>query len=244
MAGLEGPEIKTRASVKAFDRQYQEHGMEVSWAKHPPAVLTERFVAKVLSQTPTPLVYDLGCGEGGKAFYLAKYGIRVMGIDASSTAIRIAQHRSQELDLAGQVSFECRDLVDVKVAEMSTANGVHEYQCINHIAREYHTVIAALVAALLPAGGIFLTNTFCKDTDNFYGVDISKRENGEFIFNYDPNNPLHAGREGVNGMYCYFFKEEELVDLYAADFSVESIIKVPHPSIEGRVQLEGLMRKR
>lgn len=236
--------LKMQASQEAFSRLYLHHGVEVSWAKHPPSTLTNRFIAKVLDRNPNPLVYDLGCGEGGKAFYIARYGIRVFAIDPLEAAIQIANHQVQELDLGDRVHFACRDLLEIKPDEVEKADGIHEYQCINHIARELYPRIVKLIAGLLPEEGVFLTNAFCKDTTNFYGEDISQRENGEFIFKFDPNNAHHLGKEDVDGMYCYFFSEQDLVALYSPYFRIEEMIKVPHPFIDGRFHWEVLMSRK
>lgn len=233
-----------QASISAFDRLYVEHGVEVSWAKHPSSLLTGEFVGQLLASRQHPLVYDLGSGEGGKAFQIAGHGIRVVGFDASKNAVAIAQHQAQELGLNGQVSFDQRDITALAPTLMEQSDGVHDYQCITHIPKEEHRRVAHIVASLLRPGGVFLTNTFSKHTTNFYGEDISQLANGEFVFHFNATNPHHRGREHQDGMYCYFFTEEELVSLYSGDFTIIRMVEVPHPFIEGRLHWEVLMIKK
>ncbi len=235
---------KMEASLEAFGRLYREHGVEVSWAKHDVSTLTGEFIAQVLRRSKNPLVYDLGCGEGGKAFYIARSGIRVIGFDANSVAVEIASRQAQELDLNAQVSFQQMNITELNPEVVSLAQGVHDYQCINHIARDYHPGLVDLIASLLVEGGVFLTNTFSNYTNNFYGEDISNRGNGEFIFQFDPNNPHHRGKKNLDGMYCYFFSEDELIKLYSPQFVIENMRRVPHPYISGRFHWETLMTKK
>lgn len=235
---------KMQASQQAFNRLYSQYGTEVSWAKHPPSVLTDQFIATVRGKSQFPFVYDLGCGGGDKALYMVRQDIRICGIDTAAAAIQMATQQAHNLGLSDRVRFKCRDLLELKAEELEKPDGVHEYQCINHIACELHRRIVNLIADILPKGGVFLTNAFCRDTTNFYGEDFSKRDNGEFVFHYDPNNPHHRGRQSVDGMYCYFFSEGDILALYSPHFRIEEMIKVPHSFIEGRFHWEALMIKR
>lgn len=234
----------TNASIEAFDRSYQQHGIEVSWAKHPPAVLTDKFMAEVLKLSSRPLIYDFGGGEGGKAFYMSKSGARIIVMDASPTAISLGQQNAAALNLEDKIEFQQADLVKLDPLGHLLAEGAHDYQCINHIPYQYHQDIASKISALLKPKGVFLTNSFSRETTNFYGVDISVRSTGEFIFHYDPDNPEHHGKWMIDGMYCYFFEKSEVLELYAPYFYIKNIIPVEHPSIKGRFHWELLGTKK
>lgn len=229
-------EQKMQVSLETFTRLYQMYGVEVSWAKHPPSVLTGRFISAVLERRVNPVIVDLGCGDGSKVFDMVhKYEVTVKGYDASAIAIEIAQRQARELNLNGRVNFVCQDITRLDPHKVEKVDGVHDYQCINHIAREYHNDVVQLIAGILPTGGVFLTNSFCRETTNFYGEDISQRENGELIF---------KGKQGIDGMYCYFFTREEITGLYSPFFDIDSIIRVVHPSIAERFHWEALMRRK
>lgn len=56
-------------------------------------------------------VLDVGCGSGENALYLAARGHRVLGVDASPTAIERARAKAKERDLA--VPFQVADALDL-----------------------------------------------------------------------------------------------------------------------------------
>lgn len=55
-------------------------------------------------------VLDLGCGTGTMAFYLANNGHKVVGIDISKKAIKIAKESAGYLKLKGEARFSCKDI--------------------------------------------------------------------------------------------------------------------------------------
>lgn len=229
----------------AFEELYNTFGVEVSWAKHPPSKRTDAFIAKVLSSVEDPgkqppLVYDLGCGDGGKSFYLAKHGLRVVGFDYIPVVIERARHMALELGLQDRVSFEHADILDLP-HNLEPAVGVHEYQAFSHIPKEGQSRFAEIVSGLLVSGGIFLTNAFNRNTVDFYGENISLLPNGEYTFHYDSSNPKHAGREMMEGFVCYFFTRGEMRRIWSKRFIIEQLEQEPHPSLEGRIHWEGLM---
>ncbi|MHA1232505.1 MAG: class I SAM-dependent methyltransferase [Candidatus Helarchaeota archaeon] len=62
---------------------------------------TIKFYEKQLELSCTnKIVLEYGCGSGSYAFYLAKNGAHVIGIDISSEGIKEAQEKAKELDLS------------------------------------------------------------------------------------------------------------------------------------------------
>lgn len=76
------------------------------WSGHVNAVL-----AAEAQSLPPGTALDVGCGEGGDVLWLAERGWRVVGVDVSSVALERAGVRADEVGLAGQVTFEQRDLL-------------------------------------------------------------------------------------------------------------------------------------
>jgi 2-polyprenyl-3-methyl-5-hydroxy-6-metoxy-1,4-benzoquinol methylase len=214
-------------SIEAFDRLYREKGHGVSWAQHPPSTLTQPFIDRVRGLSSMPLVYDIGPGEGGKSLFIAAQGIRIIGFDSSPSAIELAQSSAAVLGMSDRTSFRLGNIVDLTSDGMERAEGVHDYQCINHIAREFHPRIVSVIGSLLNSGGMFLTNAFNRNTTNFYDIDISQRDNSELLSSDNPS-----------GLYCYFFTEEEIIQTYGAVFDILDLKQVPHPSVSGRVHWE------
>lgn len=243
MTRLGDPERIKASCIATFNMLYLTHGVEVSWVKHPLSTLTDRFLSKLPYGA---FIYDFGCGSGEKVLDIAmrRPDIRATGFDASSEAIRLAIRHAEELNISGQVKFQCRDISDLDPKRLEPADGIHEYQCLTHIVKDLHPFVTNLMSSLLKERGIAIVNAFHKDTANFYGDNISERENGEYIFKYDGDNCHHTGRQDNDGMYCYFFQKEELEDLFSPFFSNLELMPVPHPSIKGRLHWEGLFIKK
>ncbi len=224
---------ETLETLEAFRKLYIEQKHRVSWAQHPLSSLTGKFLDEVSLRNINPLIYDLGCGEGSKTFRLARENFRVVGIDAVLEGIDLAKDAAKILGLDSRISFIYANLLDIDPAQYISADGVHIYQCVTHVARKYHSIVAELVGSLIAPGGKFLTNDFNRNTTNFYDVDISQSETGEF-----------EGTGKISGMRCYFFTEQELIDMYSPYFRVDELIPVKHHSIEGRFHWELLMTRK
>lgn len=237
-------DAKLHSVQHVFAKLYHTFGAEVSWAKHPPSKRTNIFIRRILSsQEESPLVYDLGCGDGAKSFYLVKYGLRVIGFDYVPEAIERARHMALELGLQDRVSFHHANILELP-QNLEPAVGVHEYQAFSHIPKEAQEQFADIVDRLLLPKGVFLTNAFNKKTVDFYGENISLFPNGEYIFHYDSNNPRHAGREMMDGFVCYFFTRGEMKRIWSRRFIIDELKEEPHPLLEGRMHWEGLMTRR
>lgn len=59
-------------------------------------------------------VIDLGCGTGENALHLASLGRRVLGVDASPTALARAQEKAALRGLAGLATFRQADALDLR----------------------------------------------------------------------------------------------------------------------------------
>jgi 2-polyprenyl-3-methyl-5-hydroxy-6-metoxy-1,4-benzoquinol methylase len=85
--------------------------------------LLRPFVAK-------SAILDLGCGSGIFCFKLLRLGaLRVIGIDFSSNAIRIAKERALELGVASKCEFIVGDVrkVDLPRADITVGLGLLDY---------------------------------------------------------------------------------------------------------------------
>ena len=68
-------------------------------------------LAEILEPLPAGRALDLGCGEGGDAFWLASRGWQVTGVDISQTAIERARETARHLSAdSGSVQFIAADL--------------------------------------------------------------------------------------------------------------------------------------
>ena len=74
--------------------------------------LTElRAIARDLQVEPGQTLIDLGCGQGGPGFWVARQtDVALLGIDLSSVGIARASERARELGVADRARFQVADL--------------------------------------------------------------------------------------------------------------------------------------
>ncbi len=101
----DGPQAdRPRWDASFWDERYSS--AESLWSGHVNAVVRD----ETSSLTPGRAL-DVGCGEGGDAFWLAEQGWSVVGVDLSQVAIERAAARAVELGVADRATFEVRDLM-------------------------------------------------------------------------------------------------------------------------------------
>ena len=88
-----------------FDYVWEEVHSEKEWGKYPPEELV-RFILgqyKNLSKSKRKeiKILELGIGQGANAWFLAREGFDIFGIDGSKTAIKKAYNRFEALNLNG-----------------------------------------------------------------------------------------------------------------------------------------------
>ncbi|MBA3331817.1 MAG: class I SAM-dependent methyltransferase [Actinobacteria bacterium] len=83
--------------------------------------LTElRAIAHDLRVGPGQTIIDLGCGQGGPSFWVAREtGAALLGIDLSSVGIARASERAGELGVADHARFQVADLTVTRLPDAS-----------------------------------------------------------------------------------------------------------------------------
>lgn len=75
-------------------------------SQHPDLASPSSFAESCLARIPADgLVFELGCGNGRDALYLAANGFRVAACDQSAEAISHVQDRAREMDLLSNSDF-------------------------------------------------------------------------------------------------------------------------------------------
>jgi SAM-dependent methyltransferase len=92
---------------------------------------------------------DIGCGNGRNAYYLARHGFQVIGVDLSEQAIAWA--REGVAQAAGQVSFECRSIFD-HALQAQGLDFIYDSGCFHHLPPHKREAYARLVAGALRPG--------------------------------------------------------------------------------------------
>src|SRR5215213_6812284 len=83
--------------------------------------LTElRAMARDMRVGAGQTIIDLGCGQGGPRFWVAREtGAALVGIDLSDVGVARASERAQELGLADRTPFQVADITSTGLPEAS-----------------------------------------------------------------------------------------------------------------------------
>jgi len=140
---------------KSWDKYWEKIYSSREWGKYPPEELV-RFIARTyykVADRSKIKILDLGCGTGAAAWYLAREGFTVCGIDGSPTAIEIALKRFAQEKLQGR--FEAGDIISLPYAD-------GQFDCVVDIASIQHNstphikeIMAEVHRVLKPKGHIF-----------------------------------------------------------------------------------------
>jgi ubiquinone/menaquinone biosynthesis C-methylase UbiE len=86
-----------------------EYFYEVNLVRTAKIVEPDDFVVNLvphLAEMGASRILDAGCGAGRNAIFLAKQGFHVVGLDISSTALKLAQERANEIGLRNFIFVE------------------------------------------------------------------------------------------------------------------------------------------
>ncbi len=155
------------------------------WGRYPPEYVV-RFIARNFYQVPRRRkirLLDLGCGPGACAWFMAREGFNVSGIDGSPTAIKLASGRLRRENISAD--FRVGDYTDLPWPD-SVFDGVVENVtlCCNPFDKCRRAVDEVL--RVLKPGGRFLSANF---TDRTWGYG-SGRPVGPSTFKNVKRGPL------------------------------------------------------
>ena len=152
-------------------------------------------------------ILDLGCGTGRNANYLSERDNKVIGIEISKTALRIAQARASELGLS--VDYRLGDIgepYDIQDNCIDLVLDVTSSNSLNEAGRE---VYLKEVSRVLKSGGYFFVRALAKD-GNKNVKNLLKQSGGK---EYDTYVIKEIGltervfsREDFTKMYSQYFK--------------------------------------
>jgi SAM-dependent methyltransferase len=183
-----------------MDTIYRDFPAEdIPWNfEKPPHVLENLVKTGVVKPCRT---IDLGCGTGNYALYLAGKGFDVTAIDISVYAIEIAK------DTAKKRGASCNFCVADVLGDLdhlgSKYDFAYDWELLHHIFPENREKYLSNVTELLNPGGRYLSVCFSEDSEQFGGT-------GKY-------------RETPLGTRLYFSSENEIQDLFASHFSIDSL---------------------
>lgn len=141
--------------IKSWDSIWEKVHKSQDWGKYPPEELI-KFIARNFYQVPDRKkvkILDIGCGTGAGAWYIAREGFSVWGIDGSKSAVKKAQERFKKDDLEG--NFKTGDFINLDYPDgfFDCVVDICSIQCnkkrnIRRILKEFYRV-------LKPEGKVF-----------------------------------------------------------------------------------------
>lgn len=144
----------------AFDPAWERAHAAREWgANHEPRVMA--FIGDKLSGMDRPMsdvsVLDLGTGFGAQAFEMARRGLRVVGVDASPSAIARCHARLASRAVAlPNLSFEVADVGNLPFPS-ETFDAVVDCVTLQHVGKHDIGIAVAEAMRMLKAGGWFFS---------------------------------------------------------------------------------------
>jgi len=171
---------------------------QIPWNCVEPPVLLRDIVEQHLVR-PCKTI-DLGCGLGNYAFFFARNGFDVTGVDLSETAIQAARKKAASLGITCR--FVALDLLAKRVGISETFDFAYDYELLHHIFPDQRAQYARNVAQLLNPGALYLSVSFSEQNTQFGPGKYRK-------------TPL--------GTCLYFSSEAEITSLFGPLFDIEQV---------------------
>lgn len=102
----------------------------------------------------TATVLDLGCGTGDMSHILAERGANVIGLDASSEMLTLANHKAEKKRL--KIFYTCQNMTSFSTGHCYNAV-ISTFDCLNYLLTKADLVRAfTCVSGELADGGVFI----------------------------------------------------------------------------------------
>jgi ubiquinone/menaquinone biosynthesis C-methylase UbiE len=117
-----------------YDRGYFDGLHKSHWFTNPPRKYRERNrdTLRVVKPTPKDRVLELGSARGDVTFFLAGYAREVVGLDASTDALALAEEARARRSL-GNVRFVKGDVADLSAFDTGSFDAVAAIDLVEHI---------------------------------------------------------------------------------------------------------------
>lgn len=167
-------------------------------------------------------VLDLGSGTGKNSLFLAERGSEVVGIELSSTAVKIAEQRAEERSLfvefnEGSIGnkFPYQDESFDLILDVVSSNSLNEKERTKYLSESNR---------VLKPGGHMFVKALCKDGD----------KNAEYMLEHFPGKEKDTYIMPGTGIIERVFSKADIESLYA-DFKIQNLErKHSYTIIEGK----------
>jgi SAM-dependent methyltransferase len=107
---------------------------------------------------PKGRAFDLGCGPGNDAAFLAGRGWSVTAVDIAPSAVALARKRARQEGVEEKIRFVVGDVLDLKAAKGAAL--VHDRGCFHTLPSELWKEYSRVVGGLLAPGGVLALKVF------------------------------------------------------------------------------------
>jgi cyclopropane fatty-acyl-phospholipid synthase-like methyltransferase len=167
-----------------------------------------RDLLKTLTDKPGK-VYDLGCGPGHDAAFLAKEGWNVTAVDISPAALELAKKTAAQSGFERKITFLNADVLTLK--NSGDAALVHDRGCFHTLPSESWGDYVRMVAGLLQKNGFLALKVFSfKEPDGarpyrFTKEELQKLFGSDFELT-DLKETIFQGPREPKALFCVFRK--------------------------------------
>lgn len=188
-----------------------------------------KYLKKVLKENAQSVadmkVLDLGSGTGRNAFYFAELGASVVGIEISTTAVRLAKSRAEEAGL--DITYHQQDMAKPFPVASESIDIILDVTSSNSLDETSRSIYLAECIRVLKPGGYMFLKALCKDGD----------ENAKYLLKHSPGREYDTYFMKDLGLYERVFSREDIVKLYTSvGFALVSLDKkTSYPKVGERV---------
>jgi ubiquinone/menaquinone biosynthesis C-methylase UbiE len=172
---------------------------------------SKRFIS-TLSKSST--VLDLGCGNGRNSIYLAKEGMKVIGMDFSRGLLKISKNKAEWKQIDDKVDLIEGDIGSLPLKDQSV-DAVLYIATLHHLPTPQERLESLLeIKRCLKPGGSTLVSAWAQEQEKFT-EDLKKSENvQEEGFEYgDISLPWKMMEGRVFQRYYHLFSKKEFEEL-------------------------------
>ena len=154
---------------------------------------------------PLARVLDLGCGNGRNLIYLAQnYGMRGVGYDISSEAVKLAERASKEMPIT-YVARSIEGIIDLPDASVDV---VLDMMTSHFLKEKERTELKAEILRVLKPGGWLFFKSFLADQD----LHVRR------LLKESPSDEASSYIHPEIGVYEHVFTEDALYEFFNPDF--------------------------
>jgi ubiquinone/menaquinone biosynthesis C-methylase UbiE len=159
---------------------------------------------------------DLGSGTGRNAYYFAELGARVLGIEISATAVRIAKERAAAAGLDKLIEYRKQDMAAMIPCKDASVDIILDITSSNSLDEKSRSAYLKECFRVLKPGGFFFLKTLCKDGD----------QNAKNLLKMSPGKERDMYYMKELDLYERVFTREDLTKLYTeAGFTILELEK-------------------